>query len=125
MGPGGGGVDLDPLVGMNEQRKPLRSRLLAVPALRQRYLQHVKQLATEWLDWKKLGPMVARYRTLLRDEIQADTRKLSSYEAFLTATDDHAPATEAAQGERRRPEPSLRAFAERRRSYLLAHPALK
>ena len=33
-GPGGGRVDLDPLVGLSDVTKPLRSRLLAVPQLR-------------------------------------------------------------------------------------------
>ncbi len=43
--PGAGGppsgIELDPLVGLDDTRKPLRSRLLAVPALKARYLAHV------------------------------------------------------------------------------------
>src|SRR5207248_2118850 len=41
--PGGGGArpgsgfDLDPLVALNDARKPLRSRLLAVPSLKAKY----------------------------------------------------------------------------------------
>ena len=34
FGPGGGGPTLDPLIGLNDASKPLRSKLLAVPALR-------------------------------------------------------------------------------------------
>lgn len=129
-GPGGGagarprpsGVELDPLIGLDDLRKPLRSRLLAVPSLRARYLAHVRELAEESLDWKNLGPIVAQYRSLLSKEIEADTRKLSSYEAFQKAVAD-APDTAAPQGQRQRL--SLRAFAEQRRRYLLNHPEVK
>src|SRR5207249_2394336 len=54
-GPGGGGPDLDPLVGLNDSSKPLRSKLLAVPALRARYMTYVRDIATKWLDWNRLG----------------------------------------------------------------------
>ena len=50
-GPGGGPrpqqVDLDPLVGLNDARMPLRSKLLAVPSLNARYLEHVRTIAGE------------------------------------------------------------------------------
>ena len=42
---GGGGADLDPLVGLDDTSKPLRSKLLAVPALRERYLAYVRDIA--------------------------------------------------------------------------------
>lgn len=114
-GMGGGGVELDPLVGLNNSRMPLRSKLLVVPALRQRYLDHVRTIADKSLDWKNLGPVVARYRELIAKEVQADTRKLDSTEAFLRLTADNA--TEPGRGR----EMSLRAFADARRKYLLAY----
>jgi len=43
----------DPLCWFERRSKPLRSRLLAVPALRARYLAHVRTIAEEWLDWKQ------------------------------------------------------------------------
>src|SRR5262249_14431991 len=53
-GPGAGGkgsgYSLDPLIGLDDPRKPLRSRLLAVPSLRARYLKYVRQIAEESLD---------------------------------------------------------------------------
>jgi hypothetical protein len=102
---GGGGVRLDPLVGLQDATKPLRSKLLAVPALRERYLAKVRTLATTWLDWQKLGPVVAQYRTLLDKEIEADTKKLESHEGFLAATSPDAvvapnPPGEAPNGQR-------------------------
>ena len=71
------GVELDPLVGLDDPRKPLRSKVLAVPALKARYLANVRKIAEESLDWKKLGPVVAQYRKLIEKEVEADTRKLA------------------------------------------------
>ncbi|MFO0842950.1 MAG: CotH kinase family protein [Gemmataceae bacterium] len=116
-GPGGRGGELDPLVALDDTRKPLRSKLLAVPALRQRYLKHVREIAEKQLDWEKLGPVVAGYRKLIEKEVAADTRKLYPVAAFESATADRA----ADKGEGRGREPSLRAFAEKRREYLLKY----
>ena len=60
FGRGGGDAMLDPLVGLTDTAKPLQSKLLAVPALRARYLAYVRQMATKWLDWKTLEPIVTR-----------------------------------------------------------------
>jgi hypothetical protein len=124
-GPGGGrpggGVDLDPLIGMDDSSKPLRSRLLAVPQLKQRYLAHVKAIAEEWLDWKKLGPIVADYARQIEPELAADTRKLSSLAEFQRTVSSEEP--EAVEG--RRGRLTLKQFAEQRRKFLLEHPAIK
>ena len=124
-GPGGGGgrgagVELDPLVGMDDDRKPLRSKVLAVPEYRARYLQCVRTIAEESLDWKYLGPVVAQLRALISDELQADTKKLEPYEAFLRVTDDNPPV-EPGRGR----ELPLRTFADQRRAYLLKYLEMK
>ena len=122
-GPGGGGfggggigqvkgVELDPLVGLTDTRKPLRSKILAVPALKEKYLADVRTIADKSLDWKNLGPVVKQYRTLLEKEIELDTRKLESFESFKATTADNAT-------ESRGREMSLRAFADQRRKYLM------
>ncbi|MCA9062879.1 MAG: CotH kinase family protein [Planctomycetaceae bacterium] len=116
----GGGPDLDPLTGLEDPRKPLRSKLLAVPALKQRYLDYVRQIAEKSLDWKQLGPVVAQYRALIRDEVQRDTKQLSTYDAFLTATADTPESANDSQQPRvGRHQMSLRSFADQRREYLL------
>ncbi len=115
-------VDLDPLIGLDDARKPLRSKVLAVPALRQRYLQHVRAIADKWLDWKNLGPVVAQYRSLIEKGIESDTRKLSTLAEFQKLTDDTAEP-EAPQG--RRMNMSLRSFADQRRHYLLNYSESK
>lgn len=113
-GMGGGGVELDPLVGLNNPRMPLRSKVLAVPSLRTRYLQCVRTIAEKSLDWKNLGPVVAQYRQRIEKEVEADTKKLEPLEAFRRATAD-----DAVTGRGR--EMSLRAFADQRRKYLLEY----
>ena len=78
--------DLDPLVGLDDATKPLRSKLLAVPGLRAKYLDHVRTIARDWLDWKQLGPIVEEYAQLIDQQVAADTRKLTSYEDFKKTT---------------------------------------
>jgi len=105
-GPGGeGGVTLDMFTGINNPARPLISRLLAVPALKVRYAGYVKQIAEKWLDWKTLGPMVAKHRALIEAEVMRDTKKLSTNDAFAAGIDGTVG--------------SLKAFAEQRREFLL------
>ena len=80
---------------------------MAVPSLKARYLEHVRTIAEEWLDWNRLGPVVARYRALIEKEIEDDTRKLTSLAAFQKAVADVAedPAEPV-----RQPTAGLRAF---------------
>ncbi len=100
-GPGGAGPNLDPLVGVNDESKPLRSKLLAVPALRARYLSYVRDIAEKWLDWKTLGPLAEKYHDLIAEDVKVDTRKL-----FDTAAFENGVTT-------------VKAFADARREYLL------
>ena len=102
---GQAGAELDPLVGMNDTTKPLRSKLLAVPALRARYLAYVREIATKWLDWRTLEPLVRRYQSVIAADVKLDTRKLYPTEQFVSGVD---------QG-----ESSLKSFVERRRAFLL------
>jgi hypothetical protein len=113
-----GGYKLDPLTGLNDTNKPLRSRLLAVPGLRAKYLDHVRTIANDWLDWNKLRPVVEQYRALIEKEIELDTRKLSSLAEFRSAVADEAPTGGAARF-------NLRAFADGRRGYLLNYVETK
>lgn len=124
-GPGGGGgnrvdgVKLDPLYAAQDGNKPLISKLLAVPALRERYLGHVRTIAERSLDWQKLGPLAERLHNLIASEVRADGRKLDSTEAFeQSLTQDVAgngfgPGGGGSMG--------LKNFAEQRRAYLLEY----
>jgi hypothetical protein len=121
-GPEVRGVELDPLAGSSDAGKPLLHRLLAVPALKARYLAHVRTLADDWLDWKKLGPVAERFHALIADEVKADTRKLSSFDAFKKGLTDDTEQ-EGFRGPER--ALSLKNFAEQRRAYLLNHPEVR
>jgi spore coat protein CotH len=98
---GGGGPTLDLLVGLDDPTKPLRSKLLAVPALRDRYLAHCRDIAQTWLDWERLGTTARRYHDLIKAHVEADTRKMVTNEQFAASLDE------------------LRTFVEARRAYVL------
>jgi hypothetical protein len=102
---GQAGAELDPLVGLNDASKPLRSKLLAVPSLRTRYLGYVREIGDKWLDWRTLEPIVRQYQSLIAADVKADTRKLYPYERFESDID--------------RGDSSLKSFVDRRRAFLL------
>jgi len=111
-GPGGAsGIELDPLVAANDPSKTLLHRLLAVPAYRTRYLELVRDIATRWLDWNRIGPEMQEWHRMLSPYVEADTRKLDSFEAFQTSL---AGVSEGVAG-----RPGLRAIVEQRRIFLL------
>lgn len=97
-------TELDPLVGMNDLTKPLRSRLLQVPALRERYLGYVRALGQE-MSWEKIGPLVKRLHDTIAPRVAKDTRKAFTTEAFERDT-----STESSG--------SLRQFFEKRSKFL-------
>ena len=112
-GPGQAAVDLDPLVGLNDRSKPLRSKLLQVPSLRKRYLQIIYRVAKDGLDWSALGPVVDGHVEQMRDLVKIDSRKLSTTEAFEFGT--------ASDGSAQGREMSIKYFAEQRRAFLMNH----
>jgi len=102
-----GRAELNPLVGLNDQSKPIIAKVLAVPALRAKYLGFVREIAEKSLDWNVIGPVVNQYRDLIANDVARDTRKLFSTDNFISATaDDPAYGT-------------LRNFFEGRRAFLL------
>ncbi|MEM9942773.1 MAG: CotH kinase family protein [Planctomycetota bacterium] len=117
-GHGGGGPTLDPLVGLDNERMPLRSRLLAVPKLKARYLEYVQKIAEDSLDWRKIGPIVERQADLIRTAVSKDTRKLDTLEAFDQATSNQEMKVAD-------PNRSLKAFFQQRREFLLKLKTLR
>ena len=101
-------MKLDPLMAANDTAKPLLSKLLAAPALRERYLAHCR--------W---GPLAQKLHGLIAAEVKADTRKLDSTEAFeKSLTEDVAgngfgPFGGGSLG--------LKSFADQRRAYLRSY----
>jgi hypothetical protein len=96
-----GDATLDLLVGLTDTTKPLRSRLLAVPSLRAKYLEYCRDIATKWLDWNRLEPIVSKAHALIGADVRSDTRKLSTNEAFDSSAQQ------------------LKTFVDARRAYVL------
>lgn len=112
-GPGHGGVDLDPLVSIDNPRMPLRSRLLSVPKLKAKYLEYVRQIAEKSLAWDHVQPVIARHRRLIESEVAVDTKKLYSQEQF-----EHSTSLQAAK---EKVDQALRTFFSKRRDFLLKY----
>ena len=106
-GAGGSGPRLSPLVAQNDTNKPIISKILAVPTLRARYLDIVRQIAEKSLDWSAIGPVVTQYRDLIATDVARDTRKLYSTDAFVRGTSDDGGIG------------TLRRFFDDRRAFLL------
>ena len=64
-------------------------------------MKYVRDIATTWLDWAKLEPLVQQYHGLIADDVREDTKKLDSFEAFQDGIG------------------RLKIFADRRRAFLL------
>ena len=107
-GRGQGGLRLDPLFGADDDSKPLISKLLAVPELRQRYLEQVRELTEKWLDWERIGPLARQHHELIAEHVRTETRLVDPLEEFLQAVDEN--------GEGRA---NLKAFVDGRRAFLL------
>ena len=107
----GSGFGLKPLASMTD-RFPLRSKLLAVPELKAKYLANLKSIAAKDLSAETFGPLVAEFSDVIAKEVKKDTRKLMTNSAFEAAT-------------KKGNDGALNKFAAERSKYLLAHPAIK
>ncbi|XZE21519.1 CotH kinase family protein [Pirellulaceae bacterium SH449] len=119
------GVELDPLIGLDDPNKPLRSKVLSVPSLQRQYLDNVRTIAERSLAWDALGPVVASLRELIDEQVKLDTKKMSSYEEFVHATASKSSETQhtdqVSPGQRGAPVLSLKEFSDQRRNYLLKY----
>lgn len=116
------GIKLSPLYSANDEGRPLASKLLAVPALRDKYLHYVRDIAGNWLDWNKLGPIAQKYHALIADDVKRDTRKLDSTEDFEKSLTEDVPG---GGGPGPQVTIGLKNFADQRRAYLLGLPEIQ
>jgi spore coat protein CotH len=107
------GFELDPMIGLDNERFPLRSKLLAVPAFQEKYLRNLRKIAKDYLGSESFDPLVEKMRKLAEEEVYADTRKLMTNDAFKSATETGADGK------------GLVEFARKRAEYLLNHPKIK
>jgi hypothetical protein len=115
-------VAVPPLAGATDSGKALLYRLMAVPALRTRYLGYVCDITENWLTWEKIGPLVAKEQALIGADVKSDTHKLYSNSAFTEAV--MRDGSSAGYG-MAPPEYSLKTFIEERHDYLLSHPDIR
>jgi hypothetical protein len=120
---GGGsasGARLNPLEGSNDGSKAMLYSLLKVPELKTRYLGYVRDVAENWLDWERIEPMLAGYRSLIADVVAADSHKLystSEFElGFAGGSDARASSSYGFGGP---PGLTLKAFVDQRQAFLL------
>jgi hypothetical protein len=90
--------------------RPLITRILAVEAWREEYLDVLRDLAIVELDWAILGVRVDQYRKLIERDVVRDPF-LGDRERFLKSLYGN--------------EASLKSIAAERRKFLLNHEALK
>ena len=110
-----GTVDLHPDYDHGNPDLPVMNILLADPDAHARYLAHFRTIADEWMDWNRAGPVVAEWDSLIRDEVQADTKKIYSWADYVTNLDsDVNQGNTVFKG--------LRQFVDERRAYLFALP---
>ena len=110
-----GTATIAPFASMNDPNKALRQKLLVVPEFRKKYLEYVRQIAENSLDWEKVGPKVESFRALISDDVKSDTHKLYTTEQFDSALGmEEEPSVE-----------SLKGFFMHRRDFLLNHDEIK
>jgi len=115
-GGGASGARLSPLEGAQDGSKALLYRLLRVPELETKYLGYVRDVAENWLDWERIGPVAEAYRSLIAEAVAADQRKLYSSSEFELGFDGSSSSSYGRGGP---PGLTLKAFFEQRRAFLL------
>jgi spore coat protein CotH len=110
-------AEADPFANTDDPNKAMRHKLLAVPEYRKKYLEYIRDIARDSLDWDKIGPKIEDYRTLIGAQVEADTRKLYSLEQFTSST--------YGDGEDNPPANTLKGFIQQRREFLLNHPDIR
>ncbi|MBP6333988.1 MAG: CotH kinase family protein, partial [Bacteroidia bacterium] len=82
-----GAVSWSPFYNQNNANYPLLNRILAVPALRQRYLAHFRTLIEESLDTADAYALMNTYVSLIDTMVQNDPKKLYTYTQFQNEVD--------------------------------------
>lgn len=63
---------------------PLMHRLMQIPEYRQRYLAHIRTVVAESLSLATTQAMIEQYSNFIDAEVQADTKKIYTYNQFLS-----------------------------------------
>ncbi len=72
-----------PFYNQQDVRYPLLNRLLAVPAIRQRYLAHLRTIIADELGQADIDGQIEEYFQMIDGLVAADTKKIYSYQEFV------------------------------------------
>jgi len=90
-----------PFYRQNDVKYALMNKLFPVPALRQRYLAHVRTIIEESFNLTYVDSLIDAYADFIDAEVSADPKKIYSYNQFLAQVEE------------------LKEFMQVRRTYLL------
>ena len=79
-----GAVNLHPNYDITNTDLPVMNLLLNIPEVWERYLAHFQTILDEWIVSAKVTPIVDTWDNLIRAEVQADTKKIYSFNDYLT-----------------------------------------
>jgi spore coat protein CotH len=77
-------VNWSPFYNANKVNYPLLNRMLQVPEWRQRYLAHMRTIIAEQFVPAKANAIIDNYRTQIEALVQADPKKLYTYNQFIS-----------------------------------------
>ncbi|MCC6726912.1 MAG: CotH kinase family protein [Saprospiraceae bacterium] len=72
-----------PFFHANDANYALLNKLLAVPAIRQRYLAHLRTIIEDDLQQAEIDSLIDNYFEILDPLVTADTKKIYSYQEFV------------------------------------------
>ncbi|MBK8564056.1 MAG: CotH kinase family protein [Saprospiraceae bacterium] len=73
-----------PFYHANDANYALVNRLFAVPAIRQRYLAHLRTIVADDMQQVEIDSLIDHYFTLLDPHVNADPKKIYTYQEFLS-----------------------------------------
>jgi hypothetical protein len=97
-------VNWSPFYNETKANYPLMNKVLAIPALRQRYLAHLRTILKESFDEQSTSALIDRYDALIRSSVQADPKKTSTMTQYVNEL------------------AALKNFILNRKNYLLSQP---
>jgi CotH kinase protein/Lamin Tail Domain len=113
----GFGPKFEPTHGFSVSSRPLTYRVMQDNDTKREYFAHLRTLNDEVFTWDVVGPLVAQYQALIDAEVQADPKKLYTYQQFLdNVTQDVDVGFWIAD--------AIQPYVEKRHNYLATHPLL-